>query len=315
MLKFEMGFTLDPAETRREMEEDRQARKGQIPEVQIKSHMGPQDTATESASSGFSLPPSPRKLISVRIPKTSGECAIYVQRSEDPRPGTTGVRAIFVIPVPQKGSGLKSICVNAVVNPTSSSPTLNNRSTTVEEIKFEPKNCKPIFSTNQPSKSTLQWMFLRPFLRLRWKSAPIIPTHLALTFDVEHTAHVDLQLNVVLRFRQGLFGVSSESVNSQVPVEPTLTGTTGTTSSTDHSVINEVPVEPTLTGTTGTTSSTDHSVINEVRLDSGDEGQIPPSIPTSCQSPAPIPTAGVPKRQVLESRIARAIKSLYAWMS
>ncbi|PPR04139.1 hypothetical protein CVT24_010596, partial [Panaeolus cyanescens] len=172
MITFEMGFTLDPAETRRELEEDRQARKGQIPEVQIKLPRGDASTESGALDSGFSLPDSPRKLISVRIPKSSGVCTIYVERSEDPRPGTTGVRAIFVIPVPHKGSGLKSICVNAVVKPTSSSSascSLNNRSTTVEETKFEPQNCKPIFSTNQPSKSTLQWMFLRPFLRLRWK--------------------------------------------------------------------------------------------------------------------------------------------------
>ncbi|PPR03968.1 hypothetical protein CVT24_008312 [Panaeolus cyanescens] len=226
MLTFEMGYILGAADSSRELEEDKLARKTQFPEVLIKLQGIPEDSGTSPTSN---LPPR-EKLISVGIPKTSGVCTIYVEHCENEQPGTTGVRAIFSIPVPDTRSRLKSVCVRAsVTHASSDSPTcaLKNRSTTVEQIildpNFEPPNCKPVFTSSQPTQSTLEWMFLKPFLRLGWKSAPILPTQLALSFDLVHSTHVKLQLSVVFRFRRRLFGGISDVVNAQVQVEPRST--------------------------------------------------------------------------------------------
>ncbi|PPQ83668.1 hypothetical protein CVT24_003979 [Panaeolus cyanescens] len=231
MLAFNMGFILDADESIHELEEDKRARKHQIPEIQIKLQGIPERSSVSDASS-LSHPPPRQTLISVNIPKTSGPCVICVERCDNPQPGTTGVRAIFTIPVPDTGSRLKSISLHAALKSGSSdsdSPSfaLKNKSSTVEQIvrdpEFEPPNCKPIFTTSQPSKSTLQWTFLRQFRWRIWKSTPILPTQLAVSFDIEHSTPVKLQLNVVFRFRQRLFGITSDIVNGQLPVTPNLT--------------------------------------------------------------------------------------------
>ncbi|PPQ70581.1 hypothetical protein CVT24_000059, partial [Panaeolus cyanescens] len=196
MLKFEMGYILDADESSRELEEDKEARKPQIPEVVIKWQGIPQDSGTADPQ----LSPSREKIISVGIRKTSGKCTVYLERLENLQHGTTGLRAIISIPVFPMGSGLKGVCIYATLkSETSDLPacTLNNRTTTVEQIvqdpNFEPTNCRPIFSTRQPSRSTLRWKFSHPLLRwLRWKLAPTLPTQLALSFDIEHSIDVNL---------------------------------------------------------------------------------------------------------------------------
>ncbi|PPR04737.1 hypothetical protein CVT24_006902 [Panaeolus cyanescens] len=179
------------------------------------------------------LPPQPLELISAVIPKTSGACVIAFERSDNSPQvsGTTGIRVVIAIPVPQRGSGLTGVRINAITEGQSSSPdspsySLNNKSTTAAQLVkdpiFEPTNCRPRFSTRQPSKSTLQWSLSRSLLRrLRRKSAPLLPTKLALSFDVEHSTLVNLQLNVVFTFHRGIFRTrSSHIVSTQVPVDP-----------------------------------------------------------------------------------------------
>ncbi|PPQ70579.1 hypothetical protein CVT24_000057 [Panaeolus cyanescens] len=266
MLRFEMGYILSASESKRALEEDKLSRKDQIPEIVIKLQGVPQERGSD-----LSLPPPREQLISVNISKTSGACAIYVERREDPQPGMTGVRVIFEIPIPHKRSGLKRVCVYATVDPTSSdSPAcaLVNRSTTNEHIildpNFEPTNCQPIFSTDQPSKSTLQWIFMQPLLSLRWfrwKTSPFIPTQLAVSFDVEHSVHVKLQLGVELTFRRRVFGISTHVVNGQIPVQP-----------------SSKPSEPHTT-TTGNTRSL---IIDKVEATgSADDGQDTEQIPVA----------------------------------
>ncbi|PPQ82845.1 hypothetical protein CVT24_008348 [Panaeolus cyanescens] len=227
MLTFDVGFSLDARQFSDELEADKEARKDKIPKIHIKLQI-PENSAD---TSDCSTSPARERLISMAIPKTSGACTIFIDRSSEEAPvtGITGIRAIFTIPVPKKGSGLKRVYFYATARSTySNSPpcTLRNKSTTVKQISqdpdFEPQNCKPILHTSQPSQSTLKWVLSRPFLRLGWKSAPILPTQLAISFDIEHRAHVDLQLNVAFEFRRRIFATSSHAVNAQVPVEPTF---------------------------------------------------------------------------------------------
>ncbi|PPR06121.1 hypothetical protein CVT24_004210 [Panaeolus cyanescens] len=201
-----------------------------MPEVQIRL----QGMDPISDAPGLSPQPSrPLELISADIPKTSGACVIAFERSDNSPQvsGTTGIRVVISIPVPQRGSGLTGVRINAIAEAQSSSPdspscVLSNKSTTAAQIVqdpiFEPTNCRLIFSTRQPSKTTLQWLLSRSLLRrLRWKSAPLLPTKLALSFDVEHNAPVNLQLSVVFTFSRGIFRTRSlHIVNTQVPVYP-----------------------------------------------------------------------------------------------
>ncbi|PPR06119.1 hypothetical protein CVT24_004207 [Panaeolus cyanescens] len=231
MVTFKMGYVLDAFESTHEQDEDRKARMEKLPAVQIK--LQGVDPILDAAGPSPQLP-RPLELISAVIPKTSGACVIAFEQS-DKSPqvsGTTGIRVVISIPVPQRGSGLTRVRINAIAEVQSSSPdsstcVLDNKSTTVTQIVqdpiFAPTNCRPIFSTRQPSKSTLQWSLSRSLLRrLRWKSAPLLPTKLALSFDIEHNTRVNLQLNVVFTFHRGIFRTrSSHIVSTQVPVDTT----------------------------------------------------------------------------------------------